>query len=233
MRLRSASFPVLLILATLKLWGGAALAADLLPTGPTNRGVISVGPYQVFPENRPGNAVYADNELLLTLPKQTIQDIVALPAVKKFIYLARQGDSRTVAVANGPNDPQPRVTEVTPGYYFVVTVLDGVAYKKLLRVVGGGLVDMLPLSKTADGVTVGTKGILFFHIGKADQGADGKSVYSIGVHFVSFDDGKVRHLGDAIENAQPAVTFKWIDPDTAQVKLADGSLRTIAIADLK
>jgi hypothetical protein len=220
-------------LAVLSLTLPAAALGETLATGPNNRGVITIGSYQVFPENRPGNGVYNESVLVLSLPGQTIHDIINLPPRNKFIYLARQGESRTVAVKNGPNDPPPRVTEVTPGYYFVVTVLDTVAYKKLLLVAGGTLVDMLPLSKTADGVTPGQKGIVFFHIGKADQRPDGRSVYSIGVHFVSFEDGKVRHLGEAVENGLPSVSFKWINESAFQVKLSDGSTQTLNIADLK
>jgi len=211
----------------------SAARAENFPAGPNHRGIVNVGSFQVFPENRPGNAVYGENVLLLTLPGQIIQDIVALPAKNKFIYLARQGETRTVAVRNGANDPQPHITEVSPGYYFVVTVMDGVAYKKLLRVSSGHLVDLLPLSKTADGVNVGPKGIVFFHIGKAEDHPDAKSTYAIGVHFASFDDGKVRHLGETVENTVPALVFKWLDDTHFEFKLADGSSRTLSITDLK
>jgi hypothetical protein len=208
-------------------------SAESLPTGPGHRGIVTVGNYQIFPENRPGNAVYGEGTLLLTVPGQIIQDVVPLPTKNKFIYLVRRADTRTVAVRNGSNDPAPRVTEVSPGYYFVVTVLDGVAYKKLLRLTPGNLIDLLPLSKTADGITVGPKGIAFFHIGKSDQQPDGKPVYSMGVHFASFDDGKVRHLPEMIGNALPSFAFKWLDETHFEFKLADGTSRTVSITDLK
>lgn len=208
-------------------------AAEPLSAGPANRGVVNVGSYQIFPENRPGNAVYGENVLLLSLPGQVIQDVAALPAKNRFIYLARQGESRTVAVRNGANDPPPRVTEVSPGYYFVVTVLDGVAYKKLLRVTGASLVDLLPLSKTADGVTVGPKGLLFFHIGKAEPRADGTSMYSLGIHFAPFDENRVRHLPEPVQSTQPSLAFKWLDDSRFRFTLADGTATTLSTADLK
>lgn len=208
-------------------------AAEPLPAGPANRGVVNVGNYQIFPENRPGNAVYGENVLLLSLPGQVIQDVSPLPAKNRFIYLARQGESRMVAVRNGANDPPPRVTEVSPGYYFVVTVLDGVAYKKLLRVTGTSLLDLLPLSKTADGVTVGPKGLLFFHIGKAEPRAEGTSVYSLGIHFAPFDENRVRHLPEPVQNTQPTLTFKWLDDSRFRFTLADGTATTLSTADLK
>jgi hypothetical protein len=208
-------------------------AAEPLPAGPANRGLVTVGSYQIFPENRPGNAVYGENVLLLSLPGQVIQDVAALPAKNRFIYLARQGENRTVAVRTGASDPPPRIMEVSPGYYFVVTVLDGVAYKKLLRVTGASLVDLLPLSKTADGITVGAKGLLFFHIGKMEQQVDGSSAYSLGIHFAPFDENRVRHLPEPVRNTQPALAFKWLDDTRFQFTLADGTATTLSIADLK
>lgn len=221
------------ILLALVLTLASAATAETLPSGPTHRGVVTVGNFQIFPENRPGNAVYGENSLLLSLPGQTIQDVIGLPPKNRFIYLARQGEIRTVAVRNGSSDPAPRVTEVSPGYYFVTTVLDGVAYKKLLCVASGRLVDQLPLSKTADGVTVGPKGILFFHIGKSEAQPDGKPIFTIGVHFASFEDGKVRHMAESLTNALPTVAFKWLDETRFEFKLADGSTRSLSIADLK
>lgn len=217
---------IVLLLSTLA-------SAQSLPTGPGHRGVVAVGAYQIFPENRQGNGVYGDNVLLLSLPGQVIQDVISLQAKNKFIYLARQGDQRTVAVRNGGSDPTPRISEVSPGYFFIVTVLDGVAYKKLVRVASGNLVDQLPASKTADGITVGQMGILFFHIGKMEPQPDGKSAYTLGIHFASFADNKVRHLGENILNAQPTLALKWLDDTRFEYKLADGTTRSLSISDLK
>jgi hypothetical protein len=221
------------LLAAPMLFSAAMAQADTLSTGASHRGVIAVGSYQLFPENRSGNAVYGDNTLLLTLPGQVIQDVVALPAKNKFIYLARQGDTRTVGVRNGTNDPTPRINEVSPGYYYVVTVLDGVAYKKLVRINGANLVDLLPSSKTTDGITVGPTGVLFFHIGKSVDGPDGKPRFSIGIHFAPFEAGKVRHLAQQVENTLPSVGLKWMDDTRFQYTLTDGTSTTLSTSDLQ
>ncbi len=214
------------------LWG-TAIGAETLATGPTHRGVVSVGGYQVFPENRPGNSIYVDGVLQLSLPGQTLVDVGPLPPKGRFVYLARQSDGRTVGVRSGPNDPPPRVTEISPGYYFIVTLLDGAAYKKLYRVQGNTLTDLLPLSKTADGVTVGEKGILFFHIGKADQPDSGDASYTIGIHLALFGEAKVRHLGSPVENSTPTITLKWLDASRFTYKLADGTTETASLSDFK
>lgn len=211
----------------------AAAWGEPLPTGPTHRGVVTVGSYQVFPENRPGNAVYLDSVLQLSVPGQIVLDVGSLPPKGRFVYLARQGDARTVGVRSGSGDPPPRVTEVSPGYYYVVTILDGVAYKKLYRVQGNTLADLLPSSKTADGVTVGEKGILFFHIGKADQPESGEATYTIGIHLALFGETRVRHLGAPVENSTPTIALKWLDASRFTYKLAGGKTETASVSDFK
>jgi hypothetical protein len=209
------------------LLGGPAVAAEPLQTGPTHRGVVTVGNYQIFPENRAGNGIYADNVLMLSLPGQTLLDVGNLPPKGRFVYMARQGETRTVGVRGGANDPPPRVTEVSPGYFYVVTVLDGAAYKKLYRVQGATLTDLLPLSKTADGVTVGEKGILFFHIGKADEPDGANPTFAIGVHLAVLGEARVRHLPKALQNTLPTLKMKWLDDARFEFTLADGTSETL------
>ena len=48
---------VLLLLVCLG-WAGSTWAAEQFPSSPTHRGIAKFGAYEVFPENRPGNAVY-------------------------------------------------------------------------------------------------------------------------------------------------------------------------------
>ena len=217
----------------------AALAAapargQPMPTGPSHRGVVTQGAYQVFPENRPGNAVYGDGILLFSQPGLTVLDVMELPAKGRFVYVARDADQkRTLAVRTAGGDPAPRVTEVSKGYYFVVAVLDGVAYKKFYRLTGNQLLDLLPSSKTADGLAVGEPGILFFHISAIERSEGETPKYAIRVHLAAFGEERVRHLTYPLSNAQPSITLKWLDPSRFQYTLADGRSETLSTAQLQ
>jgi hypothetical protein len=204
-----------------------------LQTGSTHRGVVSVGNYQIFPENRVNNGIYADSVLMLSLPGQTLVDVGTLPPKGRFVYLARQGETRTVGVRSGAGDPPARIAEVSPGYFYVVTVLDGAAYKKLYRVQGATLTDLLPQSKTADGVTVGEKGILFFHIGKADEPEGAVPTFAIGLHLAVLGEARVRHLPNSLRNTLPTLKLKWLDDSTFQYTLADGTSETLSVSQFK
>ncbi len=234
-------WPALIALAlgllTLGLLMQAAVlqAADLLPAGPTHRGIVPSGTYQIFPENRPGNGVYEEGVLVFSLPDDIIVSVAGLAPQGRFIYVARTGQQqRTLAVHMQPRDPTPRMTEISKGYVYVVGGLDGVGYKKFFRVQDRSVVDLLTASRTADGLTVGAKGIAFYHVNRAEPAPDGTGQrFGLRLHLALFGQERARHLGQDILNAKPALKLAWLDDSTLQVTLADGSTRTVEIAEFR
>jgi hypothetical protein len=215
----------------------AAAAATPLPTGSAHRGLVTVGEYQVFPENRPGNGVYADGILLFSSAPKMIVDVAALPGKGRFVYLTQEGDQKPVlAVRTLPRDPAPRMTEPYKDFYYFVGAFDGVGYKKFYRVQNHTVADLLPNSKTADGVTVGDKGILFFHIASTenlDAAGTGGAKYSLRLHMVAFDDERVHHLAYPIVSGKPAMTLKWLDETRFQYTLPDGRSEILSTSQMQ
>ncbi|MBI4082569.1 MAG: hypothetical protein HY423_08160 [Candidatus Lambdaproteobacteria bacterium] len=219
-------------------WPAALPAQRQFPADARHTGMVQLGPYTVFPENRPDNGVYLNNRLLLSLPRQTIIQILPLPAEGRFAYLARAEDGKVQFGASVlPADAPPRIVAVSPGFYHAVLTLGGVVYKKLYRVVQErSIVDLLPISRTADGMTAGPKGVAFYHVATAeDKGPAGQSVktFGIGLHLMLFAEDQVRHLNHGVVNTLPRLDLKWLDDQRLEYKLADGRGEVLSVAQFQ
>jgi hypothetical protein len=231
---------VRLLLAVLIAGGGWAgrIEAQPLGTGGTHKGVVPAGPYQIFPENRLGNGVYMDGTLLLSVPAQTILSAAQIAPGGRFIYVARGTDGKRLIGFNTlPGDTAPRITEPAKGFQYVVSGFDGQGYKKFFRVTDTSVADLLPTSRTADGLTSGPQGILFFHVGSTAGAAPGESVppgaYGIRLHWLNVETGSVKHLGRSIFNGAPTIKLAWLDDGRIQYTLNDGKTETLSTADFR
>lgn len=227
------------------LWGalvtGRAGAAESVQTGASHRGVVPSGPYQIFPENRFSNAVYLDGILLFSLPGQTILSAAQIAPGGRLIYLARGPDGkRAIGVHTKDNEAPPRLSEPAKGYQYVIAGFDGQGFKKLFRVTDTAITDLMPASRTADGLTPGAKGILFFHVASS-PGSPAPTVgelpppntFGIRLHWLNLATGAVKHLGRPIYNQLPGLKLSWIDDDKFEYTLNDGHSETLTVADFK
>ncbi len=221
---------------------GRLLAAEPVQTGASHRGIVAAGPYQIFPENRFSNGVYLDGTLLVSLPGQTILSVAEIAARGRLVYLARGSDGkRTVGVHTLPGDGSPRITELAKGYSYVVAGFDGQGYKKFFRVTDSAITDLLHGSRTADGLTVGPKGILFFHVASSPSSAPPKpgdppppaEAYGIRLHWLDLEKGVVHHLGRPIYNGLPTLKLVWLDDVRFQFTLTDGKTESLSVTDFK
>lgn len=209
-----------------------------LKTGPTNRGVVTYEPYQVFPENRPDNAVYLNNRMVLSAAGEAIVYLMPLPKEGRFAYLSQNAQGETnLHVFLPPTDPAPRIHKVADGVFYVVMVMEGIVYKKLFRVLQGNtVVDLLPSSKTADGATVGETGVLFYHVAsvvRANSDGNPNTRFALRLHLVLFEEERLRNLDYPILNTLPSLKVRWLDPTSVEYEMADGRTETISIAQFQ
>lgn len=224
---------VLVWLMAAPLWASPEMSSDS-----DHKGIVSFGAYQVFPENRVDNAVYLNNRMVLSLPGQSIRYLLPLIKEGRFAYLATsETGERELGIYLPPTDPSPRVKGVAPGIYHAVIVMDGVVYKKIYRVLQNSvIVDLLPASKTADGLAVSSNGVLFFHVASASSSkVNGKRVseFALRLHLVLFEEERLRHLDYPIINALPQLVLGWEDETTIKYTLSDGRTDTLSIAQFQ
>jgi len=231
-RVRSGFWAVLLFTMSLIILAPPAQAVDQLPSGPQNRGVIQFDQYLVFPENRPGNGVYFNNSLLLHQDDLIITDVSGLDVDRRFVYLARdsQGKVSLGVRISEPADKQPRISEIGKGIYHLLLVLDGVVYKKIYRIVDNKLLDLLPISKTGDGLTLGPSGVAFYHV--AASGGEANT-FGMRLHVAMFAEDKRRSLDLTIKNTLPRLNLKWINGDTLAYAQEDGTSTEVKISEFK
>lgn len=240
MRLRRirGALPVLLwCLLAGPLCSGSAVAAEQFPSSPNHRGIAPFEPYLVFPENRLGNGVYLDNQLVFESRERTVVDVLALPAEGRFAFFALnpQGQGALDVFVKG-NDAKPRIQELTPGFFHVVMVLDGVVYKKMYRIIDNNVLDLLPSSKTADGPVAGPEGVVFYHVATAiRETEDGQSKRGFGLklHLALFEDERTRHLDYLITNQLPELRISWLDSTRIEIGLADGRTEVLSLAQFQ
>ena len=216
---------------------GTAFAAEQFPASPDHQGVVSFAPYAVFPQNRSGNGIYLNDTLILTEPGWTVLDVLPLPAPGRFVYLSRDAqEQRRLGVYTTTADRKARIREVTPGFYHMVTVLDGVVFKKMYRILEDKLVDLLPVSKTADGAVAGPAGVLFYHVASAvreDENGSSKSAFGLRLHLVLYDEERTRHLGYLIVNGLPKVETTWLDDTRIEIGLSDGRKQVLSVSQFQ
>jgi hypothetical protein len=233
------SFAAAGLLATALAWAaGPASAVQEFPSNPNHRGVVAFEPYEIFPENRPGNGVYLQRKLLLTLAGETIRHVVALPKPGRFAYLAADAAGKTrVGVFVQAQDKVFRVTEVATGFFHAVVTVDGVVYKKLYRVVDGRAIDdLLSASKTADGAVAGPRGVVFYHVSSTvDQDAAGtaEKQFALQLHVALYDEDHVRHYSFSILNTLPQLNLAWTDAEHLTYTLADGRSEVLSLSQFQ
>jgi len=221
------------------LGGSPAAAVQEFPSNPTHRGVIAVDVYQIFPENRPGNGVYIQNKLLLTLQNETIRHVLPLPKAGRFAYLAAdaQGKAR-IGVFVQPQDKQIRLTDVGDGFFHTIVTIDGVVYKKLLRALEGrAIADLLPASKTADGPVAGERGVVFYHVSAAVEpdpsAGNPEKQFGMQLHLALYDEDQVRHYEFQIFSRLPQLTLTWNDAEHMSYKLEDGRSEVLSLSQFQ
>jgi len=207
------------------------------PSDSEHRGIVKYDPYEVFPENRLGNAVYQNGQLLISEPNKAITHILPLPNEGRFLYVSQDETGKLeVGLKMLDTDLKPRITEVAPGIFYAVFVTEGIVYKKIYRVIqNNSVVDLLPSSKTADGVTPGKVGVLFFHVASMNRPTTegGQTEFALRLHLVLFEEERLRHLDYPVTNTLPNLKLSWIDETSASFTLADGREEVLSIAQFQ
>ncbi|MCZ6728306.1 MAG: hypothetical protein O7C61_01225, partial [SAR324 cluster bacterium] len=118
-----------------------------------------------------------------------------------------------------------------------VIVMEEIVYKKICRIVQDDTIeDLLPRSKTADGVTAGEPGVLFYHVASANTvEQDGRTIYqfSLRLHLLLFNEERLRNLDYPIVNTLPRVKLSWKDDTSVEYQLADGTVEALSLAQFQ
>ncbi len=206
------------------------------PTGPKHRGVRHYGVYQVFPENRAENGLYVKNTLLVVAPPQQTLT-AAYPFTEKgdVAYLTQsRTQARTLKIHLAENNRLAQLKQLASNVYYVVMVLDGVVYKKMLRTSSQRIEDFLPRVKRAHAPIAGEAGVVFYHINAYDAKTDDSpALYGMRLHFVAFDGSPLRHFPHTIKAPSAALNLRWTTPTKLRVQSKGRPPQTIATSSFQ
>lgn len=203
------------------------LAAEKHAADEQHRGVVEMGGYEIFPENREGNGVYLNHRMLFTQPGQAIVHLLPVYEGGRFTYLARSGDQYTLGVRLMPDEPAPRLRTYDEQIYHAVMVVDGVVFKKVYRVLDGQIEDLLPAYRTADGLSQNESQIVFYHVATVRREEGQAPQYGMRLHLVSLPNGRLRDLPSLVFNTEPSLRLLWVGSDLIQYNLEDGRVESV------
>ncbi len=216
----------------------AVWAVDSLSRDETHRGVVDLRPYQIYPENRIGNGLYLEKELLITHPKQMILEIEPISMTRSHVYLYQNKTADLgLDVINSKEDGDGRIMQIDPEFYQYTNRNLGI--QRVFRIFKGKIKSLLDNTRTGTGVSVSAKHAVFYHITNSQNvnriNETGNTVtetqVSYRLHVVDRrQDGFASIYKLQIKDGRYRLNLKWENDHTVSYKGSDGKMNMI---DLK
>ncbi|MGK0291202.1 MAG: hypothetical protein ACI86H_002669 [bacterium] len=221
----------LLFIAILLFFTTPTFALKKYATSANHRGFIKLSNnFFIFPENRRGNAIYKRNkELFVKTDTLILKNILATPYGHVYYGISTKGKHTLKYKGEKGN----RFWEISPGYFQLITKT---GTKKFYRLTPNFKIqDLLEHSRTASGLIRYKDGsVAFHHISKGEAVKDetGKPIaykYSFRVHIVRPQELKQITLVDTVTDFSSYLRISWVNVNTIQYKLKDGSTHQLRI----
>ncbi len=194
-----------------------------------NDGIKEIKPgFQVFPDGKMGNTLYADKKKLVTREDLILRDVVEAP--EGYVYYGVNELDEGVLGYTGSETTE--FSEIEGGFFTLVTA-EG--KRRLYRINPNNKIqDLLPRSNTASGLVYNNADkAAFFHITKGEtiETDDGRQryQYTFKIHIVKDGVDKVTHLPETVSDFRSRLRMKWINRDTLQYTLSNDQKETIVI----
>ena len=211
------------------LFAFALLAQTAEKSENNNNGIKEIKPgFQVFPDGKMGNTLYANKKKLVTREDLILRDVVEAP--EGYVYYGvNELDEGVLGYAGSETT---EFTTLEGGFYALVTA-EG--KRRLYRLNSKNEIqDLLPRSNTASGLVYNNVNkAAFFHITKGEtiEADDGRQryQYTFKIHIVKEGIDTVTHLPETVSDFRSRLRMKWINRNTLQYTLSNDQKETIVI----
>lgn len=195
-------------------------------------GVVQSGDYQIFPEKRRGNALYRENQLLVSFPNRQILEVMQVPDAKSIVYLyADFEDELAMGIYDLSQQERARIKRVDDEFYEVWVPALGV--RKIFRIYKNRLESVASRLRTATGVTPSNSHVAYYHILSSEiiqvDGVDQRA-YDFRIHILNRDADKGKILSQTVYDTRPVLSLSWVDGRTLRYQLSDGTTQDIDVA---
>ena len=210
-------------------------AVDIFPRDHEHKGIIDIGPYQIYPENRMGNGIYYEKKLLDSHPQRVILNITSIKDTKSYVYLFRDKNRiMGLDIIKNDADEDARFWKVDQQFYQYSNNTFGI--QRVFRIFQGKVIPLLPHLRTGAGVATTTNHAIFYHItGSRDSTETNSSgqeitqrIYTFRLHLINRNQKIIKSLQNLeVQDFSYSLKLKWINEYSVSYKLANGKKEII------
>ena len=219
-------------LCFLGLFAGNLFAIEIFVMDKEESAVVRFGDYQIFPEKRQGNALYHQNQLLVSFPTRQILEVMPVPDADSIVYLYSDfQDELAIGLYDLSENQRARIKRVDDEFYEVWVPTLGI--RKIFRIYQNRLQSIASRLRTATGVTPSNSHVAYYHILRSEiiqvDGADQRA-YDFRIHILNRDADRPKILTQTVYDTQPVLKLSWVDDRTLRYELSDGTTQDIDVA---
>ncbi|MBF0238789.1 MAG: hypothetical protein HQM12_13870 [SAR324 cluster bacterium] len=225
---------ILLVLCMgMPLFSSGILAQEVFDLDEQHRGVIYQGNYQIYPENRMGNGLYQDMQMVVTDPQQIVLEFDEFAENRTLVYLYKDVQGRlNLGLHDMSQDQKTSIKRVDNQFYEIRD--SAIGQRKIFRIFDGKLYSVLGKVRTATSVTPSANLIAFYHITSSEnlQLEDGstKQVFNFRIHIVKRNELEVHSIYNLpIQDASPRIDLDWVNDKTLSYTLSNGERHEILL----
>ena len=210
-------------------------AVKTFPRDSEHRGIVDLSPYQIYPENRMGNAIYLEKKLLDSHPQRVILNITSIKNTKSYVYLFRsQKGVLGLDIVKNDADGDARFWRIDPEFYQYTNRDFGI--QRVFRIFQNKVVPLLAHLRTGGGVATSTNHAIFYHITDSKDitrtNSSGQQftqkVYNFRLHLINRNFEKIQSLLNLqVQDISYSLKLKWVNEYSISYKLSNGKIETV------
>jgi hypothetical protein len=200
-----------------------------------HRGIVDLAPYQIYPENRMGNGIYLDKNLLDSHPQRVILNITSIKNTKSYVYLYRaQNGVLGLDIVKNEADGDARFWKVDPEFYQYTNSTFGI--QRVFRIFQEKIVPLLTNIRTGAGVATSANHAILYHITDSNDitrtNSSGQEitqrVYNFRLHLINRNFKKIQSLFNLqVQDVSYRLKLKWVNEYSVSYKLSNGKEETV------
>lgn len=200
-----------------------------------HKGIIDIGPYQIYPENRMGNGIYLDKKLLDSNPQRLILNITKIKNTKSYVYLFRgQNGELGLEIIKNDLDGDARFWKVDPEFYQYTNRTFGI--QRVFRIFQNKVIPLLTQLRTGAGIATSANHAIFYHITESKDvtrtNSSGKiiiqKVYNFRLHLIKRNLEEIQSLLNlSVQDVSYRLKLKWVNEYSISYILSNGKKETV------
>lgn len=219
----------------LGLSASSGLASESFPMDDQHRGVLWLKKYQIYPENRFGNSLYLNKQLIAFDPGHMILEVFDVDGTESMVYLYKDTkDNLAIGLYDDSKKKQAQIKRVDEEFYEFWEREKHI--RKIFRIYKGRLTNVLTKSRTGTGITPSISHVAFYHIKASERVVDedgkNKRIYSFRIHILKRSEPHPWSLRNLeVKDWYPFLKLSWLNEYTLQYPLSSGEIKTVDLRE--